>query len=147
MYLPPCSFRGKQIDENRVECSCPSLMHAEEGLATIATCLYPCPYRDEARNQPKKSPPLYIKAFNYLSALAAHAIAGFPVVGPEEYKKRLDICLGCECKHPAKNECTECGCPIEEKTAWAEQECPLKKWLKVPGVIKQRSGCGSCGQS
>lgn len=147
MQLPPCSFRGKQIDDNRVECSCTSLMHNEEGVASVSTCLYPCPYRDEARETPRKSPPLYIKAFNFLSALSAHAIAGFPVVSPEQYKKRLDICLGCEYKHPTQNECTECGCPIEEKAAWAEQSCPLKnpKWLsEVVATPRPSSGCGGC---
>jgi hypothetical protein len=141
--LPACKFRGEILGD-KVECSCPSLIQAEQGKATIETCLYPCPYRDEVTRQ---SPPLHVKAVNFLTALAKHAIAGFPVASEDAYKERLDKCMACDRKHPVRMECTECGCDFEEKAAWAEQECPLKKWLKVPGMVKGRSGCGSCGQS
>lgn len=148
--LPACKFRGRIIDDKMVECSCPSLLHRVEGQANIATCLYPCPYSDEPVAVAKReSPKLFTKAINFFTSLARHAIAGFPVVTPEQYKTRLTICMECEARHPTQLECTECGCPIEEKIAWAKEFCPLKKWMEenVKEGAKGRSGCGSCGHS
>lgn len=144
--LPTCKFRLSIIDNKTVECSCPSLMHAKEGVATVDTCLYPCPYRDERTAvAAKDSPALYVKAVNYLWSLTQHAIAGFPVVTEEQFKARLTICVSCELKHPTKMECTDCGCPLEELTAWADKECPLKKWGKEKGKkFATKPGCSSC---
>lgn len=100
-----------------------------------------------------RSPSLWTKAKNYIRALAAHVAAGLPVVTRQVYVARLTICDGCELRVPETWECSDCGCPMDEKATWADVECPLKKWLKAEaakkGEQKAESSsappCGSCG--
>ena len=134
--LPPCRFRGAILDKNMVECSCESLIHREPGKAHADSCLHPCPYRDEAVTPIQKSPPLYVKAWNFFTALAMHARSGFAVVTAEQFKTRLKICMDCDKR--VSMECTACGCPIEEKCSWATQGCPLKepKWHRVMRLVE-----------
>ncbi len=101
-----------------------------------------------AAGEERKSPPLFVKMYNYTTTLVQHALAGFPTVTPEQFKARTDICNDCEAKHPTTMECLECGCPIEDKAAWAVSFCPLKKWFAETSAAKSLgSGCGGCGQS
>ena len=44
---------------------------------------------------------------------------------PEEYKRRLEICAGCERR--AGINCTLCGCYIQARAAKAALECPNDK--------------------
>lgn len=93
-----------------------------------------------------KPPSFFQKGLNYAQAIASHAIAGFPMSSEEVHAERLTICESCDRRKPDSWECLECGCPMDTKAAWAEQECPLKKWLKTAGVSSaSQPGCGSCG--
>lgn len=69
-------------------------------------------------------------AFSYAKALARHAVLGGTST-EDQLRRRLEICTLCESR--TDDRCAECGCPIEDKAAWSEQECPLAKWpLPLP---------------
>ena len=46
----------------------------------------------------------------------------------ELYKKRLEICTGCDCL--INGMCKKCGCFVELRAAYAENRCPheCKLW-------------------
>jgi hypothetical protein len=73
-------------------------------------------------------PSLLTQATNFISSSVKHIKTGMKTVPEEVKKERLDICNSCE--YYKENRCTQCGCYMNIKTEWAEQECPLKKWLK-----------------
>lgn len=73
----------------------------------------------------------------FLKSLFWHIWAGFPKSSRQEIINRLEICLSCE-KYDSKNqECSVCGCSVNNKKifmnklAWADQECPIGKWSKI----------------
>jgi hypothetical protein len=66
------------------------------------------------------------QAANFAAAIAKHAAGGFGNTDPETFNGRLEICALCPLRNEEK--CGVCGCPIENKAAWAEQECPVGKW-------------------
>ena len=82
------------------------------------------------------------KVTNFASAATAHAAAGNPTVTKEVMQERLAICRSCPLFKPNANQvggvCTHetCGCNIQDnlnylnKIAWADQECPIKRWGK-----------------
>jgi hypothetical protein len=89
-------------------------------------------------------PNLARKLYNFSVASIGHFIRGNPTCTQEEIDERLTVCKGCELYRPSMvNEdtgiCTHstCGCNINSdvvylnKLAWADQECPLKKWCKI----------------
>jgi hypothetical protein len=92
-------------------------------------------------------PGLAQKAMNFAKAAAQHIAAGSPQATDRQVEERFAICKACELYSP-KNEnqgtCrhTSCGCALKtvgvggkNKLRWADQECPLKKWLAVkPGA-------------
>lgn len=86
---------------------------------------------------PARSAPGFLtKLKNFATAAAGHVAAGMPMASDEEIIRRHDICLGCE--HLVDSACTQCGCPVSRvagyvsKLSWADQECPIGKWGKVP---------------
>ena len=120
----------------------------EQGTFTCKNCGLTLPIENirvncKARRPVDNSPPSMLKKIvNFVSAAANHAVLGNPTVSPEILEKRLAICRGCELFKPNQSDaggvCTHnsCGCNIKDnvqylnKLAWADQECPLKKWLK-----------------
>ncbi|MFO0880744.1 MAG: glycosyltransferase [Gemmataceae bacterium] len=79
----------------------------------------------------KQLPPTWKQAWNVLSAAwrnqSTEVLSGYgPLAGTPEQETRLAECTLC----PSRNEgrCGECGCPIEKKTSWAQEQCPLGKW-------------------
>lgn len=93
-------------------------------------------------NKTQDSPSLFKKAINFGKALVDHALSGFKTLNDEEYKKRIDICNSCEFLSESKS-CNKCGCNIELKAKWAEQECPEKKWpLPIVENTVKKGGCG-----
>jgi hypothetical protein len=69
-------------------------------------------------------------------AAISHALKGNPTCTQEEINHRLSICK--QCKHFTGNHCLKCGCNCGNnpkkylnKLAWADQECPIKKWCKI----------------
>lgn len=101
------------------------------------------------RNCPKRPvapplPPLHKRLANFAVAAIGHALAGLPTCTQEEIDERLAICHQCELylpdrDNPTIGHCThpDCGCSITnlqgfvKKLAWADQSCPLGKWLKI----------------
>ncbi len=70
-----------------------------------------------------KEPSLIQKAKNFASALTDHIKAGLPVVSDEVQQRRIKICEGCPLFNLDHRTCTVCGCAMDEKTRWAEQQC------------------------
>lgn len=80
---------------------------------------------------------------NFARAGVAHIKAGRPKATDEVVEQRFAICQGCElfeAKGPGYGRCghPSCGCHLKRvsvkginKLRWADQECPLKKWLAV----------------
>jgi hypothetical protein len=88
-------------------------------------------------------PGIMQKAANFGKALGSHAVNGFRKCTEEEIQERFKICQSNECgyfKKTGENNgvCThtKCGCNLGNeqrflnKLGWANQECPIKKWLK-----------------
>jgi hypothetical protein len=85
----------------------------------------------------KKLPSTARQVFNFAKAALEHVKQGARFVSEEELERRLDICALCE--HRRENRCSVCGCYLIDsptgqggKAEWAEQACPLGKWLPVP---------------
>ena len=63
--------------------------------------------------------------------------AGFPKANQNEIWHRYSICTRCEHFDDKESVCNMCGCNITHKKqflnklAWADQECPDKKWSKI----------------
>ena len=75
------------------------------------------------------------KVKNFAKATAQHISKGLPMCNEEQILERYAICEGCE--FFKDRTCTKCGCPISRdrlfasKLAWADQECPIGKWLPI----------------
>lgn len=90
-----------------------------------------------------KEPTLMQKVANFIPQALTHEMSGKKECSKEQIQERLSICHQCEIFKPKPNGiggvCTHstCGCAISDeiqyfnKLAWADQECPLKKWLKI----------------
>jgi hypothetical protein len=104
--------------------------------------------------QPGEGPGNVRRAANFASAAAAHAVNGMPQASQEDVEARLAICRACPLfrvlppnKIPKSladldevGTCTHksCGCYLHShptanpsKLRWADQKCPLNKWLPV----------------
>jgi hypothetical protein len=98
------------------------------------------------------TPPNIIKkAINYTSSLYKHWTLGKPAVVESVYQNRLLICKDCDfCDKKSEEEweCKVCGCPLQDKAAWADQNCPLipPKWDVVtdPNLIVEKIVKGGC---
>jgi uncharacterized paraquat-inducible protein A len=72
----------------------------------------------------------------FIKSLIFHLHAGLPKCTKQQILERYEICLSCDHFNEKMNRCMVCGCNINNKKvfmnklAWADQECPLKKWLK-----------------
>lgn len=92
-------------------------------------------------NRPEDRPKLPSTArqvFNFAKAVIEHVKAGARMVTAEQLEERLNICALCE--HRAENRCSICGCYLLDaptgqggKAEWADQACPLGKWLPISG--------------
>lgn len=91
-------------------------------------------------------PNYFTKLMNFGGAVINHTLNGSPTVDIKTRQERLAVCQGCELFQPNNEAGTSgicrhnsCGCNIQDnndylnKIAWADQECPLKKWLAVKG--------------
>ncbi len=88
-------------------------------------------------SEKKKLPPTWKKAWNVLQASwkAGESVLDKygPLAGSEAQEGRLALCMLC----PSLNagQCAECGCPVDQKTSWPEQECPLGQWAPVEAEV------------
>lgn len=78
------------------------------------------------------------KPINFLVAAIRHGLNGARQASPDEKNHRMETCLACE--HHAEGVCHKCGCPIDTKTSWASEKCPIRKWL-----AEKKQGGGGCG--
>ena len=80
---------------------------------------------------------LLLRIQTFLKSLFFHVWHGFPKTTQSEIFDRYSICIECDKFNNIKSECGICGCAISKKSkflnklAWADQECPLGKWLKI----------------
>jgi hypothetical protein len=66
---------------------------------------------------------------NMIKDIGADAFNGREIfVTEKEQKRRYDICQACESFDHLRKRCRECGCFMQQKTAFSASECPLKKW-------------------
>lgn len=80
---------------------------------------------------------LILRLKTFVNSLWFHIWSGFPKSSLEQIRDRYQICIMCESYNIKEKICKECGCNISNKKvflnklAWADQECPLKKWKRV----------------
>ena len=102
----------------------------------------------EQQPEPEQQPPSMMqKASNFAKASAKYAASGFKKVSAEVKEGRLAICKGCKFRVGEEEDpgCNKCGCPLNIKTEWATESCPIGKWSSTFGQ-SQSGGCGSCGK-
>lgn len=75
----------------------------------------------------KPLPPISKRVKNYVEAKFEHIVAGKPLVDVDEFLRRISICKKCD-SFNADYHCAECGCPMNIKATWSEQNCSLEKW-------------------
>lgn len=72
----------------------------------------------------------------FLKSLFWHINNGLPKSSLTVIQNRFAICINCDSYSHEHGQCMQCGCNINNKKtflnklAWADQECPLKKWHK-----------------
>lgn len=71
-------------------------------------------------------PGLARQAWNLARALAGFVADGCTTVTAEQYRRRLEICDGCERRRG--NRCAACGCYLSLKARGRAFTCPLSKW-------------------
>jgi hypothetical protein len=88
-------------------------------------------------------PSLIKKAITLGTAVVREAINSTDLSANEK-KARMDICSSNECGYFQTNggdpKCGHCGCFLNFKTAWAGEQCPIGKWLRVSKNV----GCSTC---
>lgn len=67
------------------------------------------------------------KVVNFSKAVVKHAADGFREVDDKTQQYRLSICGQCE-HLDTKRDCNLCGCPVDRKTKWASEQCPVGLW-------------------
>lgn len=152
MNLPICQFRFSTTDPERFICT-HSRVHAKGDVVPVSLC-GSCDERHKPCPNPRPAPQgitaipvstasssLAGRAFSFTIAAIKHVVAGMPTCTQEQIDDRLAICRGTEtlakCSSFNGIGCNECGCNCSDsatflnKLAWADQECPLKKWLAI----------------
>ena len=77
-----------------------------------------------------------LKIKTFLKSLWFHIWSGFPKSTQKEIDRRWGICISCDQFDKENNQCSICGCNLSQKKefmnklAWADQECPIKRWGK-----------------
>lgn len=77
------------------------------------------------------------KILRFFKSLLFHIGAGLPKSTQQEIDERFAICSSCDSHSKSAQMCLECGCNINNKRiflnklAWADQQCPLNKWLRI----------------
>ena len=88
--------------------------------------------KPEPEKEQQQPPSVIQKASNFAIASAKYARSGFKKVSAEVKEGRLATC-------------NKCGCPLNVKTEWATESCPIGKWSSTFGQ-SVFGGCGSCGK-
>lgn len=89
------------------------------------------------------------KISSFMNTMNNYIQSGFDNVDDDEYKKRLEICRGCD--KFASPICTICGCIMLVKAKMDVAECPLGKWsgrdITAPTNIRSNCGCQKSSSS
>ncbi len=88
-----------------------------------------------------KGPSILKKAANFTKAVTKHAANGFKNVPEIVYNDRMDKCNNCD-KLRDNGQCSECGCVVKIKAAWAREKCPIDKWSEYKATRGKCRGCG-----
>ena len=81
---------------------------------------------DSPRPADPQPPSLPRQAWNLARALAGFVADGCKTVTEEQYRRRLEICDGCDQRRG--NRCTKCGCRLSLKARGRAFRCPSDKW-------------------
>lgn len=77
------------------------------------------------------------RIITFIKSLVWHIYSGFPKSTQEQINYRFNICKSCDMYDTKNSQCLVCGCNLSNKKifmnklAWADQECPMKKWEKI----------------
>jgi hypothetical protein len=71
-------------------------------------------------------PSLPRQAWNLARSLADFVADGLKTVAFDEYRRRLEICDGCQFR--LDNRCRKCGCRLSLKARGRAFRCPANKW-------------------
>ncbi len=137
---PPCSCDG---GPGRCDSShCDSCVRG--GPYDASQCRVCWLYHNSAEHRLSWAGPAGVaaRARNFLAASAGHLLAGLPVLTDEEYGLRMDACRSCDAFEAAADSCKVCGCRLSVKARWAEQDCPLGKWVGSAHGVKEGSEGG-----
>lgn len=100
--------------------------HPRPPIKTVQVEL-PEPPEPRAIDQPVEQPGLLQKAKNFAGAVVQHVAGGMKNVDNETYRIRLEVCA--KCPHfMGGMTCAVCGCNMNIKARWADQDCPQKRW-------------------
>lgn len=78
-----------------------------------------------------------IRLNTFVKSLFWHISKGLPKSTQQQIDQRYSICIECEKFDKTNNLCSICGCSINKKKqflnklAWADQKCPINKWLEI----------------
>lgn len=67
-------------------------------------------------------------AKNLGKAVVNHTLNAGKNVSEEDYKKRLEICGGCQFHKDGRCLHKSCGCFLKRKAWWESEKCPIGKW-------------------
>jgi hypothetical protein len=76
----------------------------------------------------EEGPGWFRKLANFAGSAVRHAWHGLPQTPTETQSARLALCVVCEHIDPDSGSCRKCGCPVQAKTSWAMEKCPVGKW-------------------
>lgn len=134
-----CVFSVTQLDDGRYRHDCPvcNVPVITASKRYIRVCW---PNGVERPERPSFGKLLV----NFSRDAIAHFVNGSPTCTEEQINGRIEICHACELfrvdkDNPDVGICTheKCGCNMgrEQKflnaVAWADKECPLKKWTAI----------------
>ena len=83
---------------------------------------------------------LLLRIQTFLKSLWFHVYNGFPKSTKAEIEYRYNICINCEYYNDKFSMCDYCGCNLSKKSkflnklAWADQKCPIDKWMPTHGA-------------
>ena len=78
-----------------------------------------------------------IRLKTFVKSLFWHIYSGSPKCTLEQIRYRYLICSACDDYDKPSSTCNHCGCNITpkkqflNKLAWADQKCPIDKWLPI----------------
>lgn len=84
---------------------------------TILSCL---------KDERPSLPPLGTRLWNFGKALIEHVATPDRAASEELTEQRLNVCA--TCPHRNNTSCSVCGCVVNAKATWKDQDCPLALW-------------------